>query len=145
MGGSLKPEENRALRELTMGTHIPPLSLHRLSLLLPCLLIGCGEPTLSEAPPEVPIRNWTVGRWTNRYADDPNLAGVRVQQFPDCSGDAARHEGRHPAMILYVFKNGRVNQNGFEPDGTIREDFWWSIGPDHYLWDQIDRSVARPK
>lgn len=82
-------------------------------------------------------------RWATRYSDDPQLAGVVVQQYPDCQYEASRYRGRHPAMILYVFQDGRVNQVGFEPDGAIHEDFWWTIGPDHYLWAKLQRASAQ--
>ncbi len=128
-----------------MSRCLRTLRVRSLFALLSLFLMGCSGQAISEAPTDPPMRNRAVGQWTNRYAGDPDLAGVRVQQFPDCWGDAAQYEGRHPAMILYVFKDGRVNQNGFKPDGMIEEDFWWKIGPTHYLWEQIDRSSAAAK
>lgn len=86
--------------------------------------------------------DFTTGTWSNRYEGDASLAGVIVQQFPDNLQTAVLYEGRHPAMILYVFEDGKVNQVGFTPDGEVREDFWWEIEPDSYIWDQIDRSFS---
>jgi hypothetical protein len=97
-----------------------------------------------EPPPEIHDR--TVGKWANQHEGDVGLAGIQVQQFPDNAYEARRWEGKHPVMILYVFKDGRVHQNVFEPDGRISTDFWWKekLGPDTTLWRTIDRSYARP-
>ena len=106
---------------------------------------GCGRnEAVSEWDPPPPIHNRSVGKWVNRHAGEAGLAGVRVQQFPDCEGEEAPYEGRHPAMILYVFKNGRVNQTCFTPDGTMEQDFWFTIEPDDCLWETMDRSYATP-
>ena len=94
----------------------------------------------------VPEPSTKQGVWINVHAATPGLAGVRVQQFPDCDEDLDRYCGRHPAMILYVFKDGRVHQLGFEPDGKPcsphAEDFWWRISNDSWLWSELDRSFA---
>jgi len=113
------------------------MARHVACLGLIVLLAGCTAQPISEAENDPPIHNLTVGQWTNRYHGDPNLAGVVVQQFPDCAGEALRFEGHHPALVLYVFKDGRVNQIGFEPDGKVRENFWWRIKNDDPLWKQI--------
>ncbi|GIK15667.1 MAG: hypothetical protein BroJett003_06310 [Planctomycetota bacterium] len=105
------------------------------------IIIGCShshrdiEPVNQRAPAE-------QTNWAARYVGDAQLAGVTVQQYPDCEGEAARYRGKHPAMALYVFKDGRVNQVGFEPDGTIKEDFWFAIEPDHWVWEQLDQTIA---
>jgi hypothetical protein len=104
---------------------------------LALFLTGCGTTPVSEAEKVPTIQNFTVGPWTNRYQGDPTLAGVVVQQFPDCGAEAPEYEGQHPAMILFVFKDGRVNQNGFEPDGKVREDFWWKLKDGDALWKDV--------
>lgn len=120
----------------------------RTALWLACATLataaGCQADVESEleAPPE--IRNHAVGRWVNKYPGDPGLLGVRVQQFPDCPDDAAGYEGRHPGMVLYVFKDGRVNQVEYEPDGMVHADFWFTIPPGHYLWDTVTPLSTRP-
>ena len=90
------------------------------------------------APP--PIKNGTVGHWENRHAGNPDLAGVLVQQFPDCAYDAPRFEGGHPAMILFVMWDGRVNQVEYEPSGEVSGDFWWKLELPRYdyVWEQLD-------
>lgn len=101
------------------------------------LVVGCQGESEGEAGPVREIRNFAVGPWVNRYADSPDLAGVRVQQFPDCDGEAPRYEGRHPAMLIYVFKDGRANQVSYEPDGTVTNDFWFKVAKDHWIWQTM--------
>jgi len=80
-------------------------------------------------------------RWLNIYGDDPGLAGVVVQQLPDSPAGASRWRGRHPAMILFVFWDGRVRQRGYSPTGAVEEDFWWHITPAQKdIWKQVDYS-----
>jgi hypothetical protein len=88
------------------------------------------------------VRDTSVGPWRSLHKGDADLAGVRVQQFPDCDGEAPAYEGRHPCMIIYVFKDGRAHQTEFLPNGTPRGDFWYTIQPDHWLWEDLDRSYA---
>lgn len=90
------------------------------------------------------VRNYAIGKWENKYQGNADLAGIRVQQFPDCFEQAHLYEGKHPTMILYVFKDARVNKVTYNPDGTVDEDLWFSIGPDSCLWTTIDRSYAIP-
>ena len=102
--------------------------LSRLTLIISgASLLGCSSPhpTHNSPPEPPPIKNRAVGEWKNLYKRDPKLLGYRVQQFPDSHYLAPDYEGRHPAMVIYVFKDLRVRQMGFEPDGTVREDFWW--------------------
>jgi len=106
---------------------------------------GCvaeNQRQLSEAPDVQPVTNRAVGPWINRFDGVKGLAGVIVQQFPDNSADAPDYQGKHPAMILYVFKDGRVNQCGFDPNGNITEDFWWKLAPGDSMWSEIDRAYA---
>lgn len=97
-----------------------------------------ADASLFETEGPAPVYDRSVGKWTNRYSACIDLAGVVVQQFPDCAGDAPRYEGRHPAMILYVFKDGSVNQNSFAPSGGLLEDFWWKAAPDDWIWTRLD-------
>ena len=86
------------------------------------------------------LRDESVGRWINRYPKDPGLLGVKVQQFPDSLAGARRYEGRHPARVSYVFKDGRANQVNYEPDGKIPEggDIWYRLAPGDPLWTSLD-------
>jgi len=90
------------------------------------------------------IKDSTVGAWENIHTENPQLAGVVVQQFPDSLDGMFEHESKHPAMILFVMWSGAVNQIGYSPEGEIGEDFWWDInGSDRdysYMWDQVDFS-----
>ena len=101
--------------------------------------VGLGGCDGTYLPPPLP-RDDSVGRWVNRYPNDPNLLGVKVRQFPDSDSQARRYEGRHPARVIYVFKNGSVNQIDYEPDGKIRErgNIWYRLAPGDPLWTSLD-------
>lgn len=113
------------------------------SLFLICggLLAGCSTiKDRGELPDPPEIRNHKVGAWTNVHQGDPDLLGVRVQQFPDCPHDAPRYENRHPAMIIYLFKDRRYHRMGFAPDGKIQADFWRNNAPDWLI-----ETLEKPK
>ena len=114
-----------------------------------CLLItlsSCSNKhdtyVLHVSEPDTP-QNRAIGNWTNYHSGNIDLAGVRIQQFPD-NREFEPWEGRHPAMILYVMWDGRVNQIGYKPDGSVQENFWWQIteGNGRYLWENLDYSVG---
>ena len=114
------------------------------------LLIGCSTQDASEGLPyavevSVPvIRDTSTGAWKNIHRANPDLAGALVQQFPDSSLEAPAWEGKHPAMILFVMWDGRVNQIGYKPSGKIAEDLWWNLNEGDrdysYIWEQLDFS-----
>ncbi len=112
------------------------------ALLLPALFAGCAGLPEGEAPLPPMISDFRVGQWVNIHEKNENLVGVRVQQFPDCQHDAKPHEGKHPAMILFVFRDGAVHQLAYDPDGRVTGGFWWKISKNDPLWEQLDRSVA---
>jgi hypothetical protein len=116
-----------------------------ISLLTAAVLFGCAGPQTGEAPPVPSIENFEVGPWTNIHRNNPDLVGVRVQQFPDCQYETKAYEGKHPAMIIYVFKNGKAHQLEYNPDGTVESGFWWDVSKDDSIWDNLDRSVAESK
>jgi hypothetical protein len=93
-------------------------------------------------PPAVPDRG--AGRWVNRYPGRADLVGVQVRQFPEHRAEAARYEGRHPATIIYVFKDGRANRIDYEPDGAVRQDHWFRLGPGDPLWNVEPPPAGNP-
>jgi hypothetical protein len=95
-------------------------------------------------PAEGRFAHPVIGPWKNLYAGDKDLAGIQVQQYPDCDWMAQRYSGRHPCMIIYVFKDGRARQLCYRPHGSVSEDFWFHLMPGHWLWETIDRSYAGP-
>ena len=107
-----------------------------------CCLAGCRRQPESESSPYPVIKSWTEGKWKNKYDGAPDLAGILVQQFSDNVADATEYEGKHPCMIIYVFRDGRANQNGFYSDGIVKEDFWWTVPKDHTIWQTMDKSYA---
>jgi hypothetical protein len=110
-------------------------------VVLPLVLCSCASPEVGEAPPVPKITNFEVGPWVNIHRKNPDLVGVRVQQFPDCQYEAKRYEGKHPAMVIYVFRSGWAHQVEYAPDGRIESGFWWKVAPDHCIWERLDRSV----
>ena len=107
-------------------------------------LVACANHSrTSTAPtPSRPIRDVTIGHWDNPFHRDPKLAGVVVQQFGECPYNQHLWEGKHPCEIYYYFWDGRVRQCGYEPDGTVREDFWWPnrLTPGDDRWSDVDFS-----
>lgn len=86
------------------------------------------------------------------YAANANLRGIRVQYFPDCSGDT-RYTGAHPCMVIYCYRDGRDHQLGFSPKGTLESDFWFEDkdnillfrdvgGPKHAVEDRAKAALA---
>ncbi len=93
---------------------------------------------VGEIPPVPRITNHEVGNWTNIHKGNKDLVGIHIQQFPDCQYEAGRYEGKHPAMIIYVFKNNKAHQVGYEPNGVIRSGFWWNIPEGDRIWNILD-------
>ena len=106
--------------------------------LMAFLLCSCSKEQVSEAPPVPTITNHEVGEWNNIHIGNKDLVGIRVQQFPDCQFEADRYEGKHPAMIIYVFKNNKAHQLVYEPNGAVSGDSWWDIPKGHWIWDTLD-------
>ena len=76
--------------------------------------------------------------WINIHQKNPDLIGVYVQQVPDNKADATAYQGKHPAMIIYVFKNGKAHQVSYTPSGQIESGFWWSIPSDNWIYSHLD-------
>ena len=76
--------------------------------------------------------------WKTFHRDDPELLGVRVQQVPDSNDQKKKYLAGHPALVLYVFRDHRVHQLGFTPDGKVKEDFWWKLTDrDKYILETL--------
>ena len=99
-----------------------------------------GSFAISQEVPEIPkIKNKATGRWVNIHEKRTDLLGVKVQQFPDNPHAAKDYEGKHPAMIIYVFKNLDAHQIEFNPDGSISGGFWWKLGNKHPILKEISK------
>ena len=108
-------------------------------------LLGCASPMpmagmtdqeVAEAAGEV-----VQGPWTNIYRDDPNLAGVTVQQLPDGDDGFSLEErnGKHPCMILYAFWNDRYRQMTYTPGGELMDAFWFEVDESNcWVWLGVD-------
>lgn len=85
-------------------------------------------------------------KWFNLHENDAALAGVEVCQYPEGSAydSKTRYMGKHPAMVIYYFWDGRVRQTSFEPNGALREDFFWPrqlrLGPD--TWRNVNFNLG---
>jgi hypothetical protein len=65
--------------------------------------------------------------WINIHKENPDLIGIYVQQFPDNNADKRDYIGKHPSMIIYLFKNDRVHIVGYTPTGQVEEGGWSSV------------------
>jgi hypothetical protein len=89
--------------------------------------------------PAVAVQPIACGKeWINIHQKNPDLVGVYVQQVPDNKADAAVYRGKHPAMIIYVFKNGKAHQVSYTPSGQIESGFWWDIPPGDWIYSHQD-------
>jgi len=80
------------------------------------------------------------GAWKNEYKRDSQLAGVVINKFMEGIQYPCRYLGGHPASIWYVFWNGDVRANLYEPDGSVQSSQLWKgyfeRGPD--FWNDVD-------
>ena len=113
------------------------------ALCLVCLT-ACAHRSHPSAKPSQPrpIHDNSIGHWDNPFRDNPNLAGVYVQQFGECSYDQHRSEGKHPCAIYFYFWDGRSRVRGYEPNGTLQEDSWCPgrLKPGDEEWGVVDFS-----
>jgi hypothetical protein len=71
--------------------------------------------------------------WVNIHKDNPDLIGVYVQQFPDSKADRKAYEGKHPALVIFIFNGYRAHQLEYTPSGQAETGFWWNIPENHWL------------
>lgn len=71
--------------------------------------------------------------WINIHKGNTDVVGIYVQQSPDNIEDEADYIGKHPAMIIYVFKSGRAHTVTYTPTGQIQDGAWWSTPKDHWV------------
>ena len=79
--------------------------------------------------------------WINIHKDNPDLIGVYVQQFPDNAADRAVYEGKHPCMVIFVFKGNKAHQVSYTPTGQVETGFWWDIPEDSKLLKKISTNL----
>ena len=107
------------------------------------VVCSCTNRFFAEVPDCPEIANFSIGKWVNIHKNNPDLVGVRVQQFPDCEFDAMRYEGKHPAMVIFVMRNGKVHQLDYDPDGRVTSGFWWDAPTNHWIWEGLDRNPPK--
>jgi hypothetical protein len=78
--------------------------------------------------------------WKNEYRNDAQLAGVIVNKYMEGIQDPSRYIGKHPASIWYVFWNGDVRANMYNPDGSIDSSQLWKgyFKPGPEFWNDVD-------
>ena len=76
--------------------------------------------------------------WINIHQKNPDLIGIYVQQVPDNKADAVVYRGKHPAMIIYVFKNSKAHQVSYTPTGQVEGGYWWDIPPGDWIYNHLD-------
>ena len=79
--------------------------------------------------------------WINIHSENPDLIGVFVEQYPTHKEDHALYEGKHPAMVIYVFKGNRAHQLSFTPSGQVRDGFWWDIPVGHSILEDMSTGL----
>ncbi len=79
--------------------------------------------------------------WINIHTKNPDLIGVYVEQYPTHKEDHALYEGKHPAMVIYVFKGNRAHQLSFTPAGQVRDGFWWDIPVGHSIFHDMNTEL----
>jgi hypothetical protein len=77
----------------------------------------------------------------NIHKNNPDLIGVYVQQFPDNEDDRAVFEGKHPAMIIFIFKGNKAHQVSYTPTGQVETGFWWDIPEGAKLLKKISSNL----
>jgi hypothetical protein len=88
------------------------------------------------------IKNVPCGyEWINIHKNNPDLIGVYVQQYPDNLSDRAAYEGKHPCMVIFVFKGNKAHQVEYSPTGQVENGFWWDIPAGHSLLNNISKDL----
>ena len=87
-----------------------------------------------------------VKMWVNLYQNDPQLAGIEIDQEPregDVYNDRSRYDSRHPYQIDYYFWDGRSRSMSYTPYGDIQDDQWEPrIKAGSPFWDDVDFSYG---
>ena len=107
-------------------------------------LFICGCATVKNERPHSPVPP-PVARVQNLYAGNPQLAGISIAQSSDELGSYEKYLGKHPALVCYVFWDGRVQQYNYEPDGKLMEKpFWWprKLEVGNGSWKEVDFSYG---
>ena len=79
--------------------------------------------------------------WINFHTKNPDLVGVYVQQYPDNMDDSHAYEGKHPVMVIFVFKGNRAHQVSYTPIGQVQDGFWWDIPAEHWIFERMSNDL----
>ena len=79
--------------------------------------------------------------WINMHKGNVNLIGIHVQQYPDNLQDRSDYKDKHPAMIIYIFKDNRAHTVTYTPTGQIENGIWWNIPDKHWARDSLAKDM----
>ena len=77
--------------------------------------------------------------WINIHKNNPELIGIYVQQYPDSVPDRQDYEGRHPAMLIFVFRNNKKHVVTYSPSGQVQNGVWGDLPKDHWVYGVMQR------
>lgn len=89
---------------------------------LPILIVICSLSASAQSPKVL-----CGSEWINIHRDNADLIGVYVEQFPLIEADRPAYEGKHPVLVIFVFKDNRAHQLTYTPTGQVKAGFWWKI------------------
>lgn len=75
--------------------------------------------------------------WINIHKGNPDLIGIHVQQLPDDIEDRKDYAGKHPAMVIYLFKGGRAHTVTYTPSGQVEDGVWHDVSEDSWIWKHL--------
>jgi hypothetical protein len=75
--------------------------------------------------------------WINIHKGNPDLIGIHVQQLPDDIKDGEDYAGKHPVMVMYLFKGDRAHTVTYTPTGQVENGVWHVITKDHWAWKSL--------
>ena len=79
--------------------------------------------------------------WINIHKNNPDLIGVYKRQLPDNLADQEVYKDKHPALIVFVFKNNKAHQVGYTPSGQITTGFWYTLKENDRLYELISTDI----
>jgi hypothetical protein len=83
--------------------------------------------------------------WINIHKNNKDLIGVYVQQYPDGIPEHKYYEGKHPNMIIYVFKGGKIHTVTYTPSGQVQNGGWNTVKKDHWVYKQMSKDLNLKK
>ena len=83
--------------------------------------------------------------WINIHKNNKGLIGVYVQQYPDSIPEHKYYEGKHPSLIIYVFKVGKIHTVVYSPTGQVETGAWSTVKKNHWVYKQMSKELNLEK